>query len=207
MFKKFFLISIALSTLLLSGCASFLTPEETAPNISAISSQEGLSLAVLDKRKYVVNEDKTPSFEGIIRSGFGIPYTYLTPTKEAMSVYLSKRLSIGFKNHGIQVQVVDTAPKMSVNNTLDKLSKNNLISILIVLNEWKYDFHSFTDNSWYDIDIIITDGNGNKKLVKNFKGENDIPDNGLISNEMQLIYKQRFESVFSDPEVIKSLQP
>jgi len=205
MFKRLFLISVGISALLISGCATVLTAEQTAPNIKTISPQDSMSLAVLDKRKYVVSEDKTADFEGIIRSGLGIPYTYGTPTKEAMSVYLSNRLSVGFENHGIKVTVVETEPKMSVNSVVDNLANNDLISILIVLNEWKYDFHTFTDNSWYDMDIIVIDGIGNKKLVKNFKGENDIPDGGLISNEMQLIYKQRFENAFSDPEVVESL--
>jgi hypothetical protein len=205
MFKRLFLISVGISALLISGCATVLTAEETAPNIKTISPQDSMSLAVLDKRKYVVSEDKTADFEGVIRSGLGIPYTYGTPTKEVMSVYLSNRLSVGFENHGIKVTVVETEPKMSVNSVVDNLAKNDLISILIVLNEWKYDFHTFTDNSWYDMDIIVIDGIGNKKLVKNFKGENDVPDGGLISNEMQLIYKQRFENAFSDPEVVESL--
>ncbi|MEH6530700.1 MAG: hypothetical protein V7735_05045 [Photobacterium frigidiphilum] len=207
MFKRLFLISVGISALFISGCATVLTAEETAPNVKTISPQDSMSLAVLDKRKYVVSEDKTADFEGIIRSGLGIPYTYGTPTKEAMSVYLSNRLSVGFENHGIKVTVVETEPKMSVNSVVDNLAKNDLISILIVLNEWKYDFHTFTDNSWYDMDIIVIDGIGNKKLVKNFKGENDVPDGGLISNEMQLIYKQRFENAFSDPEVVESLRP
>ncbi|CAG20056.1 hypothetical protein [Photobacterium profundum] len=206
MFKRIFLISVGISALFLSGCATVLTAEETAPNIRTISTQDSMSLAVLDKRKYVVSEDKAADFEGIIRSGLGIPYTYGTPTKEAMSVYLSNRLSVGFDNHGIKLTVVETEPKMSVNSVVDNLVKNDLTSILIVLNEWKYDFHTFSDNSWYDMDVIVIDGLGNKKLVKNFKGENDVPDGGLISNEMQLIYKQRFENTFSDPEVVEALR-
>lgn len=206
MFKRIFLVSVGISALLLSGCATVLTAEETAPNIKTISTKDSMSLAVLDKRKYVVNEDKMPSFEGIIRSGLGIPYTHGTPTKEAMSVYLSNRLSVGLDNHGIKVTVVETEPKMSVNSVVDLMEKDDQKSILIVLNEWKYDFHTFTDNSWYDMDIIIIDNLGDKKLVKNFKGENDVPDGGLISNEMQLIYKQRFENTFSDSEVVEALR-
>ncbi|MCW8330950.1 hypothetical protein MD588_19330 [Photobacterium sp. SDRW27] len=205
MLKRIICISVGISVLLLSGCAKILTAEETAPEINMVSNQNAMSLAVLDKREYVVNDDKTPAFEGIIRSSLGIPYTYTTPTQEAMSVYLSNRLSAGFDNHGIKLNVVETEPKMSVNSVVDDLSKDGLKSILIVLNEWKYDFHAFSDNSWYDMDVIIIDDLGNKKIVKNFKGENDIPDGGAISNEMQMIYKQRFENTFTDSEIIDAL--
>ncbi len=196
--KKVF---IGASVLLLSGCTTVLTANETAPEINFVEKPTEISIAVLDKRAYVVDNDKEPAFEGIIRSGFGIPYSYSTPTKEAMSVYLTNRLSAGFGKKGIKATVVSTEPTMSVDTIVGSLSKDDLKSVLFVLNEWKYDFHTFTDNSWYDMDVIIVDKLGNKKIVKNFKGENDIPDGSLISNEMQLIYKQRFEKVFSDPEI------
>ncbi|KXO12635.1 hypothetical protein AKG98_3830 [Moritella sp. JT01] len=196
--KKVF---IGVSALLLSGCTTVLTANETAPEINIASKPTEISIAVLDKRAYVVDSDKEPAFEGIIRSGFGIPYSYYTTTKEPMSVYLTNRLSAGFDKNGIKANVVKTDPTMSVENIVDSLSKDDLKSVLFVLHEWKYDFHTFTDNSWYDMDVIIVDKFGNKKIVKNFKGENDIPDGSLISNEMQLIYKQRFEKVFADPEV------
>jgi len=196
--KKVF---IGASVLLLSGCTSVLTANETAPEINFAEKPTEISIAVLDKRAYVVDSDKEPAFEGIIRSGFGIPYSYYTTTKEPMSVYLTNRLSAGFDKKGIKASVVNTEPTMSVDKVVGSLAKDDLKSVLFVLNEWKYDFHTFTDNSWYDMDVIIVDKLGNKKIVKNFKGENDVPDGSLISNEMQLIYKQRFEKVFSDPEV------
>ena len=196
--KKVF---IGASVLLLSGCTTLLTANETAPEISIASKPSEISIAVLDKRAYVVDSDKEPAFEGIIRSGFGIPYSYYTTTKEPMSVYLTNRLSAGFDKKGIKTNVVNTDPTMSVDNIVGSLAKDDLKSVLFVLNEWKYDFHTFTDNSWYDMDVIIVDKLGNKKIAKNFKGENDVPDGSLISNEMQLIYKQRFEKVFADPEV------
>ncbi|QUM76276.1 hypothetical protein HWV00_08625 [Moritella sp. 24] len=196
--KKVF---IGASVLLLSGCTSVLTANETAPEINFAEKPTEISIAVLDKRAYVVDSDKEPAFEGIIRSGFGIPYSYYTTTKEPMSVYLTNRLSAGFDKKGIKASVVNTEPTMSVDKVVGSLAKDDLKSVLFVLNEWKYDFHTFTDNSWYDMDVIIVDKLGNKKIVKNFKGENDVPDGSLISNEMQLIYKQRFEKVFADPEV------
>ncbi|PIW63141.1 hypothetical protein [Shewanella sp. CG12_big_fil_rev_8_21_14_0_65_47_15] len=204
MFKNTTKCFAILSVLLLSGCAQILTAEQSAPEINFSTTEKPLTIAVIDKREYVVNNDKTPAFEGLIRSGFGIPYSYNTPTNEAMSVYLTNRLLAGFSKRGIKAESVETSPNMSIDSAVTQVSKNGSKSIIFVLNEWKYDYHALSDNSWYNLDLMIIDENGNEKLVKNFTGENDIP-GGAIVNEMQLIYKQRFEAIFKDAEVIQAL--
>ncbi|ABI37140.1 conserved hypothetical protein [Shewanella sp. MR-4] len=204
MFKntaKFFVI---FSVLFLSGCAQVLTAEQSAPEINFSAAEKPLTIAVIDKREYVIDNDKTPAFEGLIRSGFGIPYSYNTPTNEAMSVYLSNRLVAGFNKKGIKAESVETSPKMSIDAAVTQVSNKGNKSIIFILNEWKYDYHTLSDNSWYNLDLMIIDENGTEKLVKNFTGENDIPE-GVIVNEMQLIYKQRFEAIFKDAEVIQAL--
>ena len=67
---------------------------------------------------------------------------------------------------------------------------------MIVLYEWKYDYHPFTDNSYYKVLVQLRDNNGGLVYDEMHKGENDIPSGG-ITNEMQLIYKQRFEQIFN----------
>lgn len=204
MFKNTAKCLAILSVLLLSGCAQILTAEQSAPEINFSTTEKPLTIAVIDKREYVVNNDKKPAFEGLIRSALGIPYSYNTPTNEAMSVYLTNRLLAGFGKRGIKAESVETSPNMSIDSTVTQVNKNGSKSIIFVLHEWKYDYHALSDNSWYNLDLMILDENGNQKLVKNFTGENDIP-GGAIVNEMQLIYKQRFEAIFKDPEVIQAL--
>jgi hypothetical protein len=214
MFKKIIFIFLGISIVFLLGCVKALPPEQTAPQINLSLHNNKISLAVLDKRPYVVNDDKSLAFEGIIRSGYGIPYSYQTPTDQPMSEYLTQRMSIGFENKGIETVTVKTDPKMKINEVITELSSYKNKSILIILNEWKYDYHGFSDGSWYDINVIITGTSGKKLLIKNFKGDNDIPDTGTIimsasptaiSNELQKIYKQRFEQVFSNIKVIEAL--
>ncbi|OAN18248.1 hypothetical protein A3K86_04950 [Photobacterium jeanii] len=203
---KFSPFLIILPVLLsLSGCVKVMTAEEAAPQLTNLKSDQQLNLAVLDKREYVLSGEKTAAFEGIIRSSLGIPYSHTTATNEPMSVFLSNRLSAGFKKHGIDANVIVTAPNMSIQEIEYKRPNKTANTIVIVLNEWKYDFHAFSDNSWYNMDVVVFDSQGKKKLVKNFAGENDIPDKSSISNEMQLLYKSRFENVFSNSDVLKAL--
>ena len=93
---------------------------------------------------------------------------------------------------------------MSVGSIKEALAKQDRPSVIIALNEWKYDYHAFSDSSWYDVHVIVLGKDGEEKTKRSFKGENDVG-NGLISNEMQTIYKHRFESIFLDDSIQNAL--
>lgn len=211
MFNRIICLLLCFLIFNLSGCTRnekiiLLSEKETAPTVYYSLNSIGISLAVLDKRPYVVEEDKTPSFEGLVRSTYGIPYTFTTYNNQSMSSYLSDRLSIAFSNNGNTVIVHKTNHKMTTNKVINDISRYGNKSFILVLNEWKYDFHAFTDSSVYDVVVYVTDNLGNKLIAKNFSGVNDIPNKGIISNSMQEIYKQRFEKILYDPEVMNALQ-
>lgn len=112
-----------------------------------------------------------------------------------MSVYLTNRLLAGFKQSGVEVSSITTTPDVNLNDLQATDSK----MLLIVLKEWKYDYHAFTDNSWYNFDVFIKDASGNTLIQKNFIGEQDVP--SLTVNDLLLLYKARFEIAFNDPEI------
>ncbi|MDV6314833.1 hypothetical protein [Idiomarina sp. HP20-50] len=198
------LIAIAITTLYLSGCAQLMTAEQAAPAINAPADLKSITIAVVDKREYVINGDKAPSFEGLSRSNFGIPYSQYTPGSQPMTSYLGDRLVAGFSKQGIKAELYSTSPSMSIERIRDALAEKNQPSIIIALNEWKYDYHAFSDSSWYNVDVLVLDSNAKLKVEKNFRGENDVG-NGVISNEMQTIYKHRFEHIFLDRDIESAL--
>ncbi len=75
----------------------------------------------------------------------------------------------------------------------------------MVLKEWKYDFHSFVNSAVYDAKFIILDEFVDKVLSKDFKGVNYITGSGMLQNTMQKIYKQRFEIIFTDQDMVEAL--
>jgi hypothetical protein len=75
----------------------------------------------------------------------------------------------------------------------------------LVLKEWKYDFHSFVNSAVYDAKFIILDEFVDKVLSKDFKGVNYITGSGMLQNTMQKIYKQRFEIIFTDQDMVEAL--
>ena len=204
MFKIGKLIALAVASFYLSGCTSIMTAEQAAPAVNTPNELESVSIAVVDKREYVLNNDKAPSFEGLLRSSFGIPYSQYTYNRQPMSEYLTDRLVAGFKKQRVKAEAYLTSHSMSVGSIKEALAKQERPSVIIALNEWKYDYHAFSDSSWYDVDVIVLGKNGEEKTNRSFKGENDVG-NGLISNEMQSIYKHRFESIFLDDSIQKAL--
>nr|WP_086940475.1 hypothetical protein [Thaumasiovibrio occultus] len=206
MLIKIKLVIIAIASLYLVGCASPLTVEESAPNVKVSNDIDAISIAVLDQRPYVLNNDKEASFEGVVRSTFGIPYSYSTVTNEPMATFLGQRLEYGIEQNGVDVMQYDTTTATVLADLMAELNSDDRPSILIELNEWKYDFHAFADSSWYDVSVTVSDASGQNTITKQFVGENDIPDSGVIFNEMMQIYKARFEEIFSDPELTNVLK-
>lgn len=184
----------------LTGCASLLPVEQSSPEVSV----SPISIAVLDERPYVLDHDKKPAFEGIIRSSFGIPGSHNTGTGEALSDYLGSRIEYAFNTNGVDVTRYQTQVGVSESDLLNTLKADGRKSVLLSLNEWKYDWHPITDNSWYNVDITVLDKNGTTLATKHFEGEEDIP-SGNIPNEILMLYKGRFEMIFSDPVIYGAL--
>ncbi len=196
---------VALISLQLLGCAKFMTAQEAAPEVNVPASLQAISLAVLDQRPYVLNKDKNPAFEGLVRSSFGIPTSYSTRNFEPMATFLGARLEQGFIRHGVDATHVTTNLSMSFSDLINTLSQDGKPSVVIALHEWKYDYHPLMDSSWYDVNVTVLDRLGNKVISKNFEGEDDIPGFMDLGNEMQMIYKARFEKIFSDPSISEAL--
>jgi len=202
-YVKVFLVGIL--GLYLTGCASIMTAEQAAPNLSFQQDTGPLVVAVLDNRPYVLDNDKNPSFEGLIRSNLGIPFSYGTVTGEAMSVYLGKRIEQGFKASGVDTVLYPTTVGMTKDNLLQELSKGGKKSLVVSLLEWKYDHHTFSKSSYYDVEVTVLDNQGNRLVDKQFTGKDGIP-SGHIANAMQQLYKARFEQFLSDAQVNQALK-
>lgn len=200
-----FLLLITIISCGSMGCAQLKTAEETAPTLDLNIKQAALSIAVLDKRPYILSNKKSTAFEGLVRSQWGIPFSQKTPTKEPMSTYLGKRLEAGFHQRGIQVNRIKTDPFMTIDEIIQQSRLHQKSGIIIVLHEWKYDTHLFIDNSWFNVQILVVDETGKKNIVKRFAGQDDIPATLARYNEMQKIYKKRFETIFSDKDIRKAL--
>lgn len=188
----------------LTGCSGLLPVEQSSPEVTVSADAAPISMAVLDERPYVLDKDKNPAFEGLIRSGFGIPYSHNTASNEAMSDYLGKRVEYAFSAKGVDITRYQTSIETSEEELLNTLKADGKKSVLLSLNEWKYDWHTFTDNSWYNVDVIVLDKDGSTLASKHFEGEEDIP-SGNIPNEMLMLYKGRFETIFSDPAIYSAL--
>ena len=199
---------ITLGLVSLSGCVSSKNAQQTAPDINANAQYSDISLAFHDQRPYVLDNDKTVAFEGIIRSGFGIPYSYDTYTKQPLTDYLSDRLSAGFEKAGVEVTQVITTPLMDTTEVKSALVSAGNKSILFEMRNWKYDTHAFSDGVYIDVTMTILDSKGKSLLTRVYNVEDNIPDNGgdSIINNVQEAYQTRFETIFAEQDVLDALK-
>jgi len=190
----------------LTGCTGLLTVEQAAPEISIKPSKEPMVIAILDQRPYVLNRDKLPTFEGLIRSDFGRPSNSYTPTKETLSTYLGKRVEHGFKVKGRDTELLETNLDTTQKGLISKVRKSGKKALVIALREWKFDHHTFSKAAYYDVELAVFDKKGKTLVTKKFNGKDGIPSSPALYNELQLIYKARFEKMFSDPKVRRALE-
>ncbi|MCG9603429.1 hypothetical protein L1D16_22245, partial [Vibrio sp. Isolate31] len=60
----------------LSGCATVLTAEQSAPQLNEVPQEKALTIAVIDKRPYVLDHDKEPKTIAVIDKRPYVLYTY-----------------------------------------------------------------------------------------------------------------------------------
>ena len=121
--KKLVSLLLVTVSLGLSGCATVLTAEQSAPQLSVVPQEKALTIAVIDKRPYVLEQDKEPKFEGIIRSSLGIPYSYNTATQQPMSQFLTDRLVAGLNCLLLALAILPAAAQKSGGEKADGTRK------------------------------------------------------------------------------------
>lgn len=190
------------AAVLLSACAygRKIAYNTTVPDIEP---QGTLSVAVgtSDQRPYIVSGDKTPTFVGLMRGGYGNPFNVNTVSGAPLADDINASLSSALSARGFTASSVSIASSDSTRAAKEKLvAKGAERSVFVVLNEWKSD--TFMNTSLlFDVVIRVFDGGGNELGSADFKGNDNIG-RGVILDA----YKRKMESWFSDPRIVKALQ-
>lgn len=194
--------------LALYGCATPVTKEQITPDLYSVTNEK-VNLAVIDHREYVLSGDKSEKFEGIIRGAFGIPITVDRPKRpedERFVDYLSGIIKDGFYDVGIEVHIIKAEKGISASKALKLLPKNsNHKSIIIIMNQSKWDAGGFKFRYLYNFDFHVADKNNKIFEHKQFYGDQaDKPsDKYNLWDMYSIIYRNKLESIFKD-DAIKS---
>ena len=202
----FRLTLVLLSLLVFTGCTSVMTAEQAAPNFAnQLPSQ--LNLVVLDHRPYVRSGDKAPSFEGLSRSGFGIPYSQYTYNRMPLADYLAARIVAGAKKDGVDLHVIKAVHNDELEDLKPLILEQDQATLVLELINWKYDFHPFNKDFIYNVNISILDKTGNPVVRESFDGDEPLSvgfDEALV-NAAQKHYQKKLRELFLNKKIQQAL--
>ncbi|WP_177419670.1 hypothetical protein [endosymbiont of Lamellibrachia barhami] len=202
-----------LSILLLivvTGCASPVTRDQITPEFYSIGDKN-ISLAVIDKRPYVLTGDKSEKFEGLVRGAFGIPMTLDRPERpkeERFVDFLSNIIKEGFNDSGIEVNIIKVDKGTSVNDAIDQMADPRFNKAIIAsVYESKWDAGGFKFRYQYDFDIYIADIHGKVIDHERFSGSqaNKPSESHNLWDMHTIIYRGNLETMFKSPAIKNAL--
>jgi len=119
-----------------AGTAAFGRTENYESAWPAISgyTASNIDVLVLDKRPYVLSNDKKQSFVGLMRGGFGNPFDIYTTSGLPLSEDIEHAVVKGLQNVGIKSDGISAS-----DGGLRQAKSTNGKLLLITLTEWKDD--------------------------------------------------------------------
>jgi hypothetical protein len=187
-----------------TGCAFGVKQQyETAqPNVSARSQK--LALAVLDHRPYVIDGNKTETFTGLSRGGYGNPFDINTGSGQPLATDMAQALARALTAKGATVTVIPLPPSTTEVQAMAKLAAAGK-GVLVTLIEWKSDTY-FTTALHYDLRTIVVDGTGRLLGVHAMQGADNLG-GGLGARDTGPVtaFNRKMEEVFTAPQVAGAL--
>ncbi len=195
-----------LVTVLLVSCATPATRSDLTPTFSGLTSSH-ITIGVVDSRPYVISGNKEPWFEGIMRGGFGIPYTFNRPDRppnETFADRIAKMLERTFTDAGSQVTVVRLARGSTQSAARGKLKPHTKdAALLIRIHDSRFDAGGFSFDYPYHFQLSVLDPEGNTLAQASVQGRDaHTPSSKYNVWDMYgVVYRDKFEQLLVKPEI------
>ncbi len=195
-----------LVTVLLVSCATPATRSDLTPTFSGLTSSH-ITIGVVDSRPYVISGNKEPWFEGIMRGGFGIPYTFNRPDRppnETFADRIAKMLERTFTDAGSQVTVVRLARGSTQPAARGKLKPQTKdVALLIRIHDSKFDAGGFSFDYPYHFQLSVLDPEGNTLAQASVQGRDaHTPSSKYNVWDMYgVVYRDKLEQLLVKPEI------
>lgn len=201
---------LLLAVLVLSGCAVGNTVDFRAqkPAVTA-TSDKTVTVAVLDRRAYVISGDKAPNFVGIRRGGFGNPFDVTTRSGGPLAGEISVMVVEALKAQGIDASAVTLAPgndpQVAAAAIGGTASQRGLV---VLLDEWRSDLFMNMEVD-YDLTAQVLDAEGALLASSNEAGNNHLGQASFereVSDAASAALKRKLEALLNDPAVVAALR-
>ncbi len=176
-----------------------------------VSGNRTLAAATHDQREYVRTGDKSPTFVGLQRGGYGNPFNVSTASDHALATDMTNSILASLAAKGFRTTAVIVTPDASEEKALEKLRETSAERLLLLtLLEWKTDTFNNTALS-YDVSLKVFDQNGSELARKTIQGRDHLGGSfwNPPSHAKKVVpsaFAQKLEILFSDPEIERSLR-
>lgn len=178
------ILAAGLAVVALSGCAvgQRFNYASATINTRGIELARSASVAVLDRREYVVSGDKPESFVGLSRGGYGNPFDVTTESKKPRAHDMALSITAALQGKGLEVRMITVDPKGAVEGARQALVQSGSDRLLLfTINEWKTDTMMRT-GLHFDVSLDVFDRDGNALARSQVSGK-EVSGSSIVSAE------------------------
>jgi hypothetical protein len=193
----------------LSGCAvgQKFSYDNITINLGSAGAIGNFSIAVLDFREYVKSGNKSESFVGLSRGGFGNPFDVETRSGSALASEMAAAIAASLQRKGAEVQTVMVRPVEGPEGARRALLRTGHDRLLLfTLREWKTDT-MFRTGLDFDVTLDVFDGGG-KSLGGSHVSGREVSGGSILSAEKdsQRWFAAKVYELLRDKSVTSGLQ-
>ncbi|MGE3538316.1 MAG: hypothetical protein AB7N91_12910 [Candidatus Tectimicrobiota bacterium] len=202
------LASATLVAAVLSGCAvgQKFSYSDSSIVLRRVYVGHTTAVAVLDQRKYVKNGNKSESFVGLSRGGYGNPFDVDTKSGAPMAFEMAMSIAAALEVKGLRVQTVTVRPADGFEGARQALVRTGSSrNILFTVDEWKTDTMMRTGLD-FDVTLDVFDSSGNKLAQNRLYGK-EISGGSILSAEKdaRAWFAAKVSELFHDEAIEKAL--
>ncbi len=174
-----------------------------------LETQKSVAVMTIDLRPYILDGDKEPTFVGLQRGGYGIPFNVSTRSGRPLSKDMTISIVDAMKKSKVDafgVNAPDEPTRALARQLLLKENADRLV--LFQLREWKAD--TFINTALiYDVTLEVLRGDGTSLTKKDLAGRDNlgaalVPADARVNTERA--FKGKLEQLLNDPEVAAALR-
>jgi hypothetical protein len=207
--------------LMLGGCATTpTTPDERTP-VLKYKTVGVIAVAIVDNRPYVTNGSKDDNFEGIGRTGYGIPTDFVKQRDDSKTTYVTRVSDLvvrALEKSGSRVIYVPSPKGSYPKEAIASLHRASASTGLIVnVLDSRIDAGGFRWSYFFNYQLLVLDPSGTVISDRTFSGEDvdfqrDIFHAASAAGKtysfpsiLDMEYKNKFSEFLSEPDTASAL--
>ena len=171
-------------------------------------TDKSITAGVVDQRPYVLNDEKAPTFVGLQRAGFGIPYNVTTKSGEPLAKELTNAVVQALERQSAEVTALVLPPGASRESALERFRQHQTERLLLIaMKQWKTDSMMRVTLHW-DLAASVYDKTGSVLARHSVSGVEPVGSAGFEtgnSNTATQQIAQKLGDLLNHPDIVAAL--